>query len=165
MPTSMNKINTSLYAHFGMLLFSIFNEWQEYVEENRGHIPQSARPVLEAVYVDFYLSILDPEISLEASALDQIPSHYIENSTVIRNVSFLMDSQNSNRNFTDALTDSAKQIVDSGTSIEIDYVVEKLNKLVATCQFSQNFIHGIGYSSIGCDIMSFISRYRFTKGK
>lgn len=161
----MNKIRTDLYAHFGLLLFSIFNEWQEYLEENRGHIPQSARPALEAVFVNFYLSVLDPEITLAASTLDQIPSHYIENSIVLTNMSSLIDSEDGARDLNEILADSSKQIVDYGSNIEIDYVLEKINKLVTACNFSQNFIHGIGYSSIGRDIISFIEQYRSAKGK
>lgn len=154
------KLRQSLLGHYGMLLFSIFNEWQEFIEDSRGQISSAGRPAFEAAFVTFYTSILDPEITLHVSTMNQIPSKYIEESTVMNKMTSLMETIDENQDYLKSLMSFAKTVVDCGSPSEIDYVLSQLNKLLSACDYTQIFVQAIGYSSIGRDIVSYINYYR-----
>lgn len=156
----MTKLKPSLYGHYGVLLFSIFSEWQEYLNDKKGMIPLTAKPVLERVFVSFYTAIIDPEKSISASTMAEIPTEYIDNSKVMAKMSSIIDSLADDQDYMEMLTHSAKSIVEDGSTSEIDYVQSKLNGLITACRLSQSFLPGIGYSSIGNNILSFMHQYR-----
>ena len=156
------KLRDNIIDYYALLTTVVFQDWQESLNDCKGKVPASARPIIESVFVTYFKVLCDPEKTLNGSTIDDIVPQF-QNSQIASRAERSLNLLDGYDELNAALDNICQKLGKAASKQELEYIISNLTKLDIACSSSNMFIPSFQLSRIGRDVVRVLYHYKSQK--